>query len=60
MPYQLFHSYQFTEIERQQMDLEGHLAYPGLLTQEAQENLTEALATNPIGLPPNITRIWRA
>ena len=44
MPDQLFHSYQFTEIERQQMDFDGHLAYQGLLTKEAQRNLTEALA----------------
>ena len=43
MPNQLFHSYQLTEIERQRMDLDGHLAYPGLLTQEAQGDLTEAL-----------------
>ena len=41
---QLFHSYQFTETERQRMDLDGHLAYPGLLTQDVQVLLTEALA----------------
>jgi len=31
---QLFHSYRFSETERQRMDLDGHLAYPSLLTQD--------------------------
>ncbi len=41
---QLFHSYRFSETERQRMDLDGHLAYPSLLTQDVQVRLTEALA----------------
>ena len=40
----LFHPYPFGEAERQQMNLDGHLALPGLLTPSAREWLTDALS----------------
>ena len=48
MTNQLFHPYQFAEMERQRMDLDGHLTYPSLLTQNVQVRLTEALALSLI------------
>ena len=43
MNHQLFHPYQFNEAERKQMNRDGHLVYPGLLTSLAQEKLTQSL-----------------
>ena len=43
MNHQLFHPYQFNEAERKQMNRDGHLIYPGLLTSLAQEKLTQSL-----------------
>jgi hypothetical protein len=40
----LFHPYELGTAERERLDLEGHLALPGLLTEDARARLTEALA----------------
>lgn len=40
----IFHSYTFDEAERKKMDSDGHFILPGLLTQEAQADLTRALS----------------
>lgn len=39
----LFHDYTFGDEERGRLDRDGHLMYPGLLTDEAQTRLIEAL-----------------
>ena len=40
----LFESYSFGANERSQLDADGHLVLPGLLTTDAREHLTDALA----------------
>ncbi len=40
----IFHSYAFGDQEREQLDFDGHFVFPGLLTSDAQERLTESLA----------------
>ena len=40
----LFHEYTFGEQERKILDSDGHFVFPGLLTSEAQENLTRSLS----------------
>ena len=40
----LFHAYTFGEQERRTLDSDGHFVFPGLLTPDAQENLTRSLS----------------
>ena len=40
----LFHDYTFGEQERKTLDSDGHFVFPGLLTSDAQENLTRSLS----------------
>ena len=40
----IFHDFTFGEPEREEMDREGHIAFPGLLKDDAQEKLTESLS----------------
>ncbi len=40
----LFHDYTFGEQEQKTLDSDGHLVFPGLLTSDAQENLTRSLS----------------
>ena len=40
----IFQPYTFGEKAQQQMDRDGHFVFPGLLTPDAQENLTRALS----------------
>lgn len=40
----IFHTYDFGEVARSQMDRDGHVAFPGLLTEQAKEDLTTALS----------------
>lgn len=39
----IFHDYTFGDHERKVLDFDGHFALPGLLTEDAQKNLTESL-----------------
>ncbi len=39
----LFNTYEWTPAHREKMDRDGHLVFPGLLTKEAQGQLTESL-----------------
>ena len=40
----LFHAYTFGEQEREKLDRDGHFVLPGVLTPDAQENLTHSLS----------------
>ena len=40
----IFHDYTFADEERQMLDRDGHYVLPELLTDDAQEQLTESLA----------------
>jgi hypothetical protein len=40
----IFHDYTFGEQERKLLDSDGHFVFPGLLTSDAQEKLTNALS----------------
>ena len=40
----IFHDYTFGEQERKKLDSDGHFVFPGLLTSNAQEKLTDALS----------------
>ena len=40
----IFKDYTFGDIERAEMDREGHLMFPGLLTEDAQKKLTKSMA----------------
>ena len=40
----IFHDFTFGDSEREIMDRDGHIAFPGLLTNDAQEKLTESLS----------------
>ncbi len=40
----IFHAYTFGEQERKTLDSDGHFVLPGVLTSEAQENLTRSLS----------------
>ena len=40
----LFHAYTFSEQEREKLDQDGHFVLPGVLTPDAQENLTRSLS----------------
>ena len=40
----IFHAYTFGEQEREKLDRDGHLVLPGVLTPDAQENLTRSLS----------------
>ena len=40
----IFHDFTFGESERREMDRDGHIAFPGLLRDDAQEKLTESLS----------------
>ncbi|MCG9127500.1 phytanoyl-CoA dioxygenase family protein [Candidatus Poribacteria bacterium] len=39
----IFHDYTFGDQERTVLDFDGHFAFPGLLTEDAQNRLTESL-----------------
>ena len=40
----IFHAYTFGEQEREKLDRDGHFVLPGVLTPDAQENLTRSLS----------------
>ena len=40
----IFHDYTFGEQERKTLDSDGHFVFPGLLTSDAQEKLTDSLS----------------
>ena len=40
----IFHDFAFGESERRAMDREGHIAFPGLLKDDAREKLTKSLS----------------
>ena len=40
----LFHAYTFGEQEREKLDRDGHFVLPGVLTSDAQQNLTHSLS----------------
>ena len=40
----IFHAYSFGEREREKLDRDGHFVLPGVLTSDAQENLTRSLS----------------
>ena len=40
----LFHAYTFGKREREKLDRDGHFVLPGVLTPDAQENLTHSLS----------------
>ena len=40
----IFHDYTFGEQEREKLDRDGHFVLPGVLTPDAQENLTRSLS----------------
>lgn len=39
----IFNAYKWSDAQRDQMDRDGHIVFPGLLTKEAQGQLTESL-----------------
>ena len=50
----IFHSYEFGEEQRAEMDRVGHFVLPGILTSKACERLTESLSYIQ-SLVPNAT-----
>lgn len=58
----LFNTYQWTSAHRETFDCDGHIVFPGLLTDDAQERLTTSLSkihktprsTGPVPKPTNM------